>query len=265
MTEAETHRAVTRREFARQAPNFERPGSLFRDRDILGWIGAQVPVAPTDRVLDVAGGTGQLGRFLGRDAALTVIVDLTSAMLEAGASAARAGGDERVVLVLGDATALPFAGDQFDVVVSRFAFHHLDDVAAAAREMARVCRPGGTVAIVDMASEPGEPGRVHNELERLRDPSHTRGLREEEMVEVLAAAGVDAAVVSDHRHPMPVVPWLRQAEPAEDASTAVLAALAAEADRGAPATGLRARREDGELVVEQRWVIAAGQRRANAA
>ena len=37
------HRETTRREFAKQAGNFERPGSIFRDRDILEWIGEHVP------------------------------------------------------------------------------------------------------------------------------------------------------------------------------------------------------------------------------
>jgi hypothetical protein len=51
-----THREVTRREFARQAPSFERAGSIFRAHDILEWIGAHVPVTSADAVLDAADG-----------------------------------------------------------------------------------------------------------------------------------------------------------------------------------------------------------------
>jgi ubiquinone/menaquinone biosynthesis C-methylase UbiE len=138
-----THRDVTRREFARQAASFERAGSLFRAVDILEWIGAHVPVTAADVVLDVAGGTGQLARHLARSAAFAVVVDLTAEMLQTGARSAHDAGDRNVVFVEGDATRLPFASEQFDVVVSRFALHHVDDVAAAGREMARVCRPGG--------------------------------------------------------------------------------------------------------------------------
>lgn len=253
------HRDVTRREFARQAPSFERAGSIFRAADILEWIGAHVPVTPADVVLDVAGGTGQLARHLARKVAVAVVVDLTSEMLETGARGARDAGDRRVVFVEGDATRMPFAAEQFDVVVCRFALHHIDDVAAAGREMARVCRPGGVVAVIDMAVEPGPVGARHNELERLRDPSHARALQEDELVAVLADAGVRASVVAERRQDLPVVPWLDQAAPGPAERERVLAALQAEADGGEP-TGLRTRHDAAGLVIEHRWLIVGGVR-----
>jgi SAM-dependent methyltransferase len=247
-------RDVTRREFARQAAGFERPGSLFRATDILEWISKHVPVAGDDVVLDVAGGTGQLARHLARAARVAVVVDLTPAMLETGVSAAH---ERNVVFVEGDATKLPFAPEQFDVVVSRFALHHIDDVGAATREMARVCRRGGTVAVIDMVCERG--GR-QDELERLRDPSHVRGLQERELVAALTQAGADATVVAERRQVMPVGPWLDQAGPSAADRERILAALQAEADGGAP-TGLRAHRTDDGLAIEHRWLIVAGRRR----
>jgi hypothetical protein len=77
--------------------------------------------------------------------------------------------------------------------------------------MARVARPGGTVAVIDMVSRPGPAGARHNELERLRDPSHTRALEEDELLATLDAAGVNATVVAARRQPMPAVPWLERA------------------------------------------------------
>jgi ubiquinone/menaquinone biosynthesis C-methylase UbiE len=260
MDPAETaHRDVTRREFARQAASFERAGSLFRAADILEWIGAHVPVTAADVVLDVAGGTGQLGRHLARSAAFAVIVDLTAEMLQTGARSARGAGDRNVVFVEGDATCLPFASEQFDVVVSRFALHHVDDVAAAGREMARVCRPGGAVAVIDLVAQDGAVGTRHNELERLRDPSHARALEEAELVAVLADAGVRASVVTERRQELPVAPWLDQSAPGEAEREHVLGALEAEAEGGQP-TGLLARRDEAGLVMEQRWLIVGGVR-----
>jgi SAM-dependent methyltransferase len=254
-----THREVTRREFARQAASFERAGSLFRAVDILDWIGAHVPVRAADVVLDVAGGTGQLGRHLARSAAFAVVVDLTAEMLQTGARSAHDAGDRNVVFVEGDATRLPFPPEQFDVVVSRFALHHVDDVSAAAREMARVCRPGGAVAIIDLVAQDGEIGARHNELERLRDPSHARALEEPELVAVLADAGVRAAVAAERRERMAASPWLDRAGPAAPERERVLAALRAEADGGAP-TGLYGHDGDAGLLIEQRWLIVGGVR-----
>jgi SAM-dependent methyltransferase len=253
------HRETTRREFAKQAGNFERPGSIFRDRDILEWIGEHVPVSGSDLVLDVAGGSGRLGRYLAETAAFAVVLDLTREMLEAGASSAREDGVHNVVFAEGDATRIPFADAQFDVVVSRFAFHHFDDTAAAAREMARVCRPGGTVSVIDMVGEPGGSGERHTEIERLRDPSHTRALELDELVGVVADVGVRAEPRSERRLPLPAERWLDQAKPAPAERERVWAALEAEADGGEP-TGLSVRRSDDGLTVERPWVIVGGER-----
>lgn len=265
LTESErAHRQSNRQEFARQSGTFERDGSIFRDEDILGWIGAHLPLEEiaTDEltVLDVAGGTGQLGRFLVRRGGFAVIVDLTPEMLSEGARAAREREERGVVFLEGDATHLPFADEQFDLVVSRFALHHIDDPAKAAREMARVCRPGGAVAIIDMVSEPEEPGRLHNRLERLRDPSHRMALQEHELVQVLRDAGLDAAIVGERRQQIVALPWLERAEPGEHEHVHVVEALQEELNGGA-ATGLGASLgEDQALSIEHRWLIACGRR-----
>ena len=178
------HRDVTRREFTRQVGEFERPDSFFAQQDMLDWIAAHVPVGPDDVLLDVAGGAGHVARHL--VTRFAVVVDLTRPMLAAGVAAKH----PNVIFVEGDATNLPFPDGQFDVVVCRFAFHHIDEPAQAAAEMARVAKPGGTVAVIDMV----DGGGRHNELEILRDPSHTRALTED-------GAARDAARRDDRRRP----------------------------------------------------------------
>jgi SAM-dependent methyltransferase len=253
------HRDVTRREFARQVGEFERPDSFFGERATLEWIAAHVPVGPGDLILDVAGGAGHVGRHLAERGGMAVVVDLTRPMLAAGATAVRASGRRDVVFVEGDATALPFAGEQFDLAVSRFAFHHIDGPGRAAAEMARVARVGGTVAVIDMVSEPGEPGARHNALERLRDPSHTRALELDELLAALRGAGVEATIVAERAQRLPAQPWLERAASPDAPRSEILAALAAEA-AGGPPTGLHAVRGADGLLVQQRWVIAAGRR-----
>jgi SAM-dependent methyltransferase len=51
---------------------------------------------------------------------------------------------------VGEATALPFEDNSFDIVFSRFLLEYLPDKLAAVREMARVCRPGGMVMLQDL-------------------------------------------------------------------------------------------------------------------
>jgi SAM-dependent methyltransferase len=241
------------REFTAQAPSFEARGSLFRDEGILGWIAAEVPVPAGALVLDVAGGTGQTGRRLARDGATAVIADVTEAMLAAGMAATREEGRDGVVFVRADATALPFPDGQFDVVVSRFALHHMTDPDGAVAEMARVCRPEGSLALIDMV----QGGHRHDELERLRDPSHTRALAEPELRSLMERAGRPAAASSSREQAMPAGPWLEQARTPPERREPILRALGEEADGGAP-TGLRASRSGDQLTVAQDWLLLRG-------
>jgi ubiquinone/menaquinone biosynthesis C-methylase UbiE len=162
-------------------------------------------------------------------------------------------GRDDVVFVRGDATDLPFPDDQFDVVVSRFALHHMDDPAQAIAEMARVCHPEGSVTLIDMVSG----GERHDELERLRDPSHTRALPEDELRAVFAAAGREAKQEAEWEQALPVEPWFDQAKTPDQARDQIRAAFEEEADGGAP-TGLRAARTDDGLTITQRWLLIGG-------
>src|SRR5919204_629054 len=72
------------------------------------------------------------------------------ALLEAGRRFAQAEGvSDRVVFQLGDAHRLDFGDDQFDVVIGHTLLSHVREPVAVLREMARVVRPEGTVAIFD--------------------------------------------------------------------------------------------------------------------
>jgi 2-polyprenyl-3-methyl-5-hydroxy-6-metoxy-1,4-benzoquinol methylase len=92
-------------------------------------------------------------------------LDLASAPLaEARAAAERAGVE--VTFEVGDVYALEAPDDSFDVVHAHQVLQHLTDPVAALREMARVCRPGGVIAVrdVDYAATtwfPADPGLDH--------------------------------------------------------------------------------------------------------
>jgi ubiquinone/menaquinone biosynthesis C-methylase UbiE len=248
------HADVVRREFTRQAPEFAGARSFFGDREIAEWIGSHLPLEPDSSVLDVCGGAGHLSRRLADRARQFVVLDLTPEILETGRRGAEEEGVRNVLFVEGDAAAMPFVDDSFDVAVSRFAFHHLSDPEAVTREMTRVVRPGGHVAIVDMV----DGGHRHNELERLRDPSHTSALPEQELVALLERAGASIVDRDERRQALAAEPWLTRAHTATpEASEQILQALRAELEGGEP-TGLEAHEDDGRLHVAQRWLLLVG-------
>lgn len=113
---------------------------------------AESGVGSGDRVLDVAAGTGNASIEAARTGASVVASDLTPELLEIGrADAARQGVE--LTFEEADAEALPYADDSFDAVLScvgvMFAPHH----EVAARELTRVVRPGGRLALINWTPE----------------------------------------------------------------------------------------------------------------
>ncbi len=99
-----------------------------------------------DRVIDVAAGNGNGALAAARRFARVVAVDYVPALLEAGRRRAEADGLD-VEFRLGDAEALPCEDASFDVALSSFGVMFAPDHARAARELARVVRPGGRIAL----------------------------------------------------------------------------------------------------------------------
>lgn len=91
---------------------------------------------------------------------------------------------------IGDVTSLPFPDGAFSVVLSRYAFHHLLDPSHVLNEMARVCRPDGRIVVADVFTVSAEQGVAYDRVEKLRDPSHARALRSDELRSMFADAGL---------------------------------------------------------------------------
>ncbi|HEX2771168.1 MAG TPA: class I SAM-dependent methyltransferase [Micromonosporaceae bacterium] len=119
---------------------------------------ARVAVTPGQDVLDVATGTGNLALRAAGAGAQVVGLDLTPELF---ASARRRAERSGVVVdwVEGDAEELPFADDRFDAVLSAFGVQFAPRHAVVAQELARVCRPGGTIGLVNWTPE-GQVGEL---------------------------------------------------------------------------------------------------------
>ncbi len=108
-------------------------------------------LAPGQRVLDVGCGPGTVTVDLASRVAPgeVVGVDRSAKVLEAAVEHAQEKGADNVTFRVGDAYALDFPDDSFDVVHAHQVLQHLTDPVAALREMRRVTRPGGVVAVRD--------------------------------------------------------------------------------------------------------------------
>jgi ubiquinone/menaquinone biosynthesis C-methylase UbiE len=111
-----------------------------------------------ERVLDVAAGNGNATLAAARHFAEVTSTDYVPGLLERGRARAEAEGLQ-VTFREADAEALPFADSTFDVVLSTFGVMFTPDQARAAREMLRVCRPGGRIGLANWT-----PGSFIGEL-----------------------------------------------------------------------------------------------------
>lgn len=248
--------------FSRQARDFDAAGLTLGRQALLGWIVDALPLAPETRALDVAAGTCHLSRAVAPHVRSVAAVDLTPAMLREARAEAAGAQLHNLNLVQGDAGRLPFADEQFDLVMCRLALHHFADPAAEVVEMARVARAPGTLAIVDLLSPDDADLAVrYNAFERMRDPSHTWAVTAGELRSLMDAAGRPVADWFAREVEVAVDPWLDLTRTPDSTRRTIIQALKRELG-GGPPTGMRPRERAGRLSFLQTWALAqAGPRR----
>lgn len=135
-------------------PTYDRYARLLSFGQDPRWrrfLVSRVAVGPDDTVLDVATGTAAVAIELARRSGCRVVgLDQSSEMLATGRSRVEAAGlGERIELIEGAAERLPFEDSSFDALSFTYLLRYVDDPAATMRELARVVRPGGTIAMLE--------------------------------------------------------------------------------------------------------------------
>ena len=192
-----THRDAILDQFTRQAVPFATaPG--IQDEAALRLVVEFSGAGPDDTVLDVACGPGIVVCAFAKVVAHATGLDLTPAMLDHARTLQKEKGLTNVTWQLGDASPLPYPDASFSIVTSRFAFHHFIDPLAAIKEMARVCRTGGRVVVIDSAPAP-DKADAFNAMELVRDPSHARAMPLEELKDLYRRAQLPAPRATGYR------------------------------------------------------------------
>ena len=137
---------------------------------------------PLGAVLDVGTGTGRIAELLSPRADAVTAFDKSPEMLRLARARLQNLPAGKVALEQGDFTALPFAEGAFDTVLFHQVLHYAQEPEAVLAEAARVTRPGGRIAIVDLAAHAREELRTAHAHARL-------GFSDEQMLALLTTAG----------------------------------------------------------------------------
>jgi ubiquinone/menaquinone biosynthesis C-methylase UbiE len=154
----------------------------------LEFLKAWVHLSSTERVLDIACGTGEFERMVLAETPTQQIigVDISEQMLAIAKQKNHT--FPNVSFQIASASSLPFVGNNFDVVVSANAFHYFDDPVAALEEMKRVLNLGGRVVIIDWCRD-FLVCQICDSLLKLVDPAHRQCYTRKEFHDLLTTSG----------------------------------------------------------------------------
>ena len=210
MREAE-QRDLVRDRFTKTAANFsefvlsQRAGQAER----LAELATEGAVnAATWSAADLACGPGTFARSVAKRVRHVAGLDLTPAMLARARSTA---GEVSAAFgfVCGDANRLPFADASLDLITCGYAIHHMMHPEEVIRGMARVLRPGGRIAIMDIVVPAGASREANTRIEWTRDPSHTETQFAEELRALLESAGLRVRSAELIETPREFDGWMR--------------------------------------------------------
>ena len=165
---------------------------MYDDRlDIMQRLAGDTPAGSRTWAMDLGSGAGFTAFVMAAGFERVVASDITGPMLVETRRISRERGLTNLALVRNAAEYLPFSSGSLDLVTSRAAIHHFEDLDRALDELHRVLRPGGSLVVADSIS-PEEEGLSAwmNDIELRRDFSHVNNRPASELEVMLASHGL---------------------------------------------------------------------------
>lgn len=252
----EEHVEKVRREFGKQAGAFEDLKLSLKREKYIQWILDSLPLAPDTSVIDVACGTGIMARAIAPHVSSVVGIDITREMLDSARQQAAERNLSNIEFVECDARNICFEAQSFDLAISRFAVHHFADPLLELREMQRVIKKSGHLAIVDlMAPSEKSEAEKYNQFERARDPSHVAAYSFNELQNLIRKTGLHVIHTDVEQVEVNVNNWLSLSETPQEARKYIREALLNNIQGGDDTAMSPFIDQSGELMFRQNWVL----------
>jgi ubiquinone/menaquinone biosynthesis C-methylase UbiE len=185
------HKEAVRKQFAKTLDAF----SKYAVRDTPEVVAEKVEFVkpqPSDLALDVACGPGTFVLALAPRVHFARGIDLTEEMVRRASAFQIEQQISNACFDCGDAEQLPYPEAAFDLVFCQCSLHHMPKPAAVVKEMARVTKPEGRIVIIDtLGPESDAKFELHNQIEKVRDPSHAESVRLTSFLEMFESLGLE--------------------------------------------------------------------------
>lgn len=206
---SEIHRLPAHQQFRRRRAAYAMPTSRS-DQKFIAFLISISGVGKTDLVLELACGNGNTAIAFAERCGRAIGVDVLEEPLQAARTTAAERQVKNLDFIISEVEQLSFAGDTFDGAVCRFSFHHFVNPARVFLELARVVASGGWMVIADMvASEDPANAGLHNQMERLCDPTHSRTLPASEFERMFTEHGFRVAMKVERDARLTLEDWIR--------------------------------------------------------
>ncbi|MDA0577711.1 MAG: methyltransferase domain-containing protein [Verrucomicrobia bacterium] len=179
----------TRDHFNRVSGAFQKRAWVAADDKVASFrnaVATRIQISPDSRVLEVGIGAGSFARIIAVNPANYYGIDISSDMLKHAAEVVPA---ENLHLGDGENLAM-FADDDFDFVCCRNVVKHVSDPPQFVAEMARVCRPDGTVMLIESCAFDAEDCRFFEKVTAITEPSQKPYMLAEEYAPLMQGTGL---------------------------------------------------------------------------
>lgn len=241
-----------REEFTKQADNFNEYQKNFSKEEYNKFVVENMQLKGNENVLEVAAGTCAFGRSVAPYVANIVELDATEAMLTIGEQEGKRIGIKNATYQIGLAEKLPFEDENFDIVMSRLAFHHFEDVDIVFKEMNRVLKKGGKLVILDMEAREEALRKTADYYETLRDQSHVKCISQKEFEILADQNGFIIEYSKINFIPIKLTSWMELTNVPEDKKIVISSAMLEDIEGGTK-TGFEPYEQDGQIMFNHRW------------
>lgn len=215
------HEALVKSQFSGQAAAYLQSNVHAQGPD-LRRLSEWLADDKTATLLDVGCGAGHASFTAAPLVAAVTAYDLSEGMLAVVAQEAEKRGFRNIRCTQGPAEVLPFADNNFDIVISRYSAHHWHDIQAALMEIRRVLKPGGRFIMMDIAS----PGKAMLDVwlqtvEMLRDPSHIHNYSQGQWLAMVNQRGMIVEKLVSDKLPLEFSSWVARMKTPENIVEAI--------------------------------------------